>query len=355
MASKTTKEFIADAIKIHGNKYSYPRAIYINRTRKLIITCGAHGDFEQVAENHLSGNGCPACGNVLRKTTEQFIAEASIAHNNKYSYEKTKYINKLEKVTITCPIHGDFNQVARAHTKGSGCPQCGQTVRKTLAQFIEESRKVHGNRYSYDQTNYVDGNTKVSIRCPSHGRFQQNPGTHLSGSGCPGCSVSGFYEKKVGFLYIVKNTDTDICKLGISNSPDRRLEKHCLQGFNLMIALYKFNRGSQALRLEKEIKAKFELRYANKEDVEDGHTETFHASNLGKIAAYCSSYSLSNNGALIKTNQCTDIYLTRWSRPSQQSSYSAPRHISSIETLKQKDWSFIWWIIIPAILYWLSR
>jgi hypothetical protein len=55
-------------------------------------------------------------------TTEEFIAKANKVHNNKYTYENTVYVNALHPVTVTCPIHGDFViNAARAHTNS----KCG--------------------------------------------------------------------------------------------------------------------------------------------------------------------------------------------------------------------------------------
>ena len=44
---------IAKAKKIHGDKYDYSEAIYINRLTKIIIICKIHGEFEQQPHNHL--------------------------------------------------------------------------------------------------------------------------------------------------------------------------------------------------------------------------------------------------------------------------------------------------------------
>lgn len=41
-------------------------------------------------------------------TTEKFIAKAKKIHNEKYNYDNTIYINCDTKVVINCPIHGDF-------------------------------------------------------------------------------------------------------------------------------------------------------------------------------------------------------------------------------------------------------
>jgi hypothetical protein len=58
-------------------------------------------------------------------------------------------------------------------------------------RFIAEARAVHGNRYSYDNVVYVGFKQKVSITCPEHGEFQQLPGHHIHfANGCPSCAAT---------------------------------------------------------------------------------------------------------------------------------------------------------------------
>ena len=37
--------------------------------------------------------------------------------------------------------------------------------------FIEEARKIHGNRYDYSKVDYKNKSTKVCIICSEHGEF----------------------------------------------------------------------------------------------------------------------------------------------------------------------------------------
>jgi len=88
-----------------------------------------------------------------RKTTEQFIEESRKIHGDKYDYSKTNYIGALKNVTITCPIHGDFLQIPSNHLSGSGCKKCfHDSLKKKTEDFIKESKKVHGNKYDYSKT-----------------------------------------------------------------------------------------------------------------------------------------------------------------------------------------------------------
>ena len=61
--------------------------------------------------------------------------------------------------------------------------------RLTLAEFIERTKEVHGNKYNYSKTEYVNSQVKVCIICPDHGEFWQKPNDHLNGQGCPKCKI----------------------------------------------------------------------------------------------------------------------------------------------------------------------
>ena len=57
-------------------------------------------------------------------TTEEFIERARKIHGNKYNYSKIEYKGYYEKVCIICPEHGEFWQLAYNHLQGKGCGQC---------------------------------------------------------------------------------------------------------------------------------------------------------------------------------------------------------------------------------------
>ena len=140
-----------------------------------------------------------------RKTQEEvenqkikFINKSNEIFNFKYDYSKVKYVNKSTNVMIYCPIHKkDFKKTPTIHLKGKGCPKCGQK-NKTTEMFIEDARKVHGNKYDYSKTNYINKYTDVIIICSVHDDFIQTPDVHLSGSGCPKCK--GLYKTNEEFI-----------------------------------------------------------------------------------------------------------------------------------------------------------
>lgn len=58
----TMEEWIARAKDVHGNKYDYSQAVYVNSRTDIKIICPKHGLFEQKANSHLRGFGCKLCG-----------------------------------------------------------------------------------------------------------------------------------------------------------------------------------------------------------------------------------------------------------------------------------------------------
>lgn len=195
----TNEEFIQRLKAIFGDKYSYEKTQYINSHTKVIVTCPIHGDFEMRSSHLLDGHGCKKCaheknGLDRRLTTEEFINKANKIFRNKYDYSKTKYVTSCQKVIITCKEHGDFELMPSAHLGGRGCPICSQiTLSQKFAKgrdkFIEEARKVHGDKYDYSKVDYVNSQTPVTIICPHHGEFKQRPNDHVNGKGCGKCGA----------------------------------------------------------------------------------------------------------------------------------------------------------------------
>lgn len=139
--------FILKAKQVHGTTYSYEKVVYRGSKTPVEIGCSRHGSFFQRPADHLITGGCEACGHAskgkqLRKGREAFILEAQGKHGTTYDYRKVVYRRNREKVTITCPEHGDFEQTPLAHLKAwIPCPSCqiftsSQGEKEVLA-FIE--------------------------------------------------------------------------------------------------------------------------------------------------------------------------------------------------------------------------
>jgi len=199
MQDKTSK-FLEKAKKVHGILYDYSKVEYTNHQNKVIIICHSHGEFKQSPKSHLSGQGCPKCGQERANKAkagnlESFIIKANLIHQNKYDYSEVEYKLNHIKIKIFCKACDEyFYQTPNAHLDGKGCWKCGVKLRTksqslSVDSFIEKATIIHGNKYSYSKVDYVNAKTKVIIICIKHNQeFEQTPGHHLDGSGCPKCS-----------------------------------------------------------------------------------------------------------------------------------------------------------------------
>ena len=197
MRKKTINNFIEQARKVHGEKYDYSKSIYVGSLDKLCIICPNHGEFWQIADNHLHGAECPECRRMAkRSTTEQFINKCREIYGDFYNYSKVEYTGNKNKVRVICPKHGEFRVTPNNHLRGSRCPSCYGTPKKSKEQFITEARKVHGDKYDYSKVEYYGTSEKVLIICSDHGEFWQTPYSHLAGRQCPLCSNHFKYDQK---------------------------------------------------------------------------------------------------------------------------------------------------------------
>lgn len=197
---KTTEQFIIDAKKVHGDKYIYDKVVYERTDKKVDIICPIHGEFKQTPELHLSGNNCKGCGIIIntnnqRMTTDDFIRKAKEIHGDKYSYDKSVYTGYYIPLLIYCNRHHKyFEQKASNHLHGKGCLDCAAEKQrlvhlKPVKQFIDESIKIHGDKYDYSLVEYKTTDTPVQIICKIHGIFNQIPSCHIIGQGCVKCGI----------------------------------------------------------------------------------------------------------------------------------------------------------------------
>jgi hypothetical protein len=185
------QDFKKTANNVHNYKYDYSKFEYMNSFTKSTIVCPIHGNFEQDAASHARGYGCPKCGEKTL-TIDSFTEKSKEVHGDKYSYENFKYKNYITKGIIICPIHGEFKQTPASHLNGRGCQRCGIeknmiSLTMTFDEFIEKSKKIHGDKYDYSDFIYINSKTKGIISCPIHGNFVQRAQGHLRGSGCAKC------------------------------------------------------------------------------------------------------------------------------------------------------------------------
>ena len=122
---------------------------------------------------------------------------------------------------------------------------------KTTQEWIAQAKSVHGDKYDYSKTVYVNWKTKVCIICPEHGEFWQAPESHIRGCSCPRCSISSaglsiderkrnfieksnkIYNRKYDYSHVVyQGKRTKVCIICPEHgefwqTPERHLQNGC--------------------------------------------------------------------------------------------------------------------------------
>lgn len=148
MIKDRKQEAIDKANKIHNFKYDYSLIKeYLNNKAYYPVIChekdsegNEHGAFLTTFSRHINRyQGCPKCKSehlrqLFSLTKEEFVQRCKILFGNKYTFDKTEYVNMNSEVIITCPIHGDFEMILENLLKGHGCPKCSQSLGEALVE-----------------------------------------------------------------------------------------------------------------------------------------------------------------------------------------------------------------------------
>ena len=192
------EEFVERSNKTHeNNDLIYDESSFNGSHQKVRIICPKHGEFWQIAKDHMNGQGCPICGREKsglqrRSNTEKFISSFKELYGNKLDLSKFVYTKSNIKSTVICPIHGEFEATPNNLLRGRGCPTCGninKKIKQTISEqvFDERMEKIYGDSLTYNFSNYSNFGEKMEFVCSKHGSFEALPLNVLHGHGCPIC------------------------------------------------------------------------------------------------------------------------------------------------------------------------
>jgi hypothetical protein len=106
--------------------------------------------------------------NKYRLTLEEFIKKANKCHNNFYDYSKVNYKNAKEKVCIICPEHGEFWQLPNNHLFGNGCPECKKSkLEKKMKNFLIENKIRFSEQKTFEWLIYKE-NMRLDFYLPDY-------------------------------------------------------------------------------------------------------------------------------------------------------------------------------------------
>lgn len=188
----TESEFFKKSIEIWGDRFDYSKTKYNGALKNIIIIDKKTGiEYKQRANSHLNG-----IEPFKKMDVDDFIRLSTDKYGDIYDYSLVEYKGYHEKVKII--FNGEiFEQTPSGHLSGFRPERINKI---DTISFINASNLVHDNKYSYEKVYYTTTINKVIITCPLHGDFMQKPNSHLCGSGCPMCYESKGEKEVSKFL-----------------------------------------------------------------------------------------------------------------------------------------------------------
>jgi len=221
----TFEEVLQQFKETHGDNFDYSNSVYVDTHTPIEVRCKKHDYiFNPTPKNHKNGSKCYYCGREAqiekaKKNREQFIREMFDLYGDSYDVSNSNYVNTKTEIEILCKNHGVFYKKPSDLLDGNACKKCGKnanTKSSNKSVFIEEAKKVYGDKDDYTETNIISAKEKVKVRCTKHNYiFEKNIQSYLSGCGCPKCSAENYSEVRTitteDFISQAKEIHGDSC------------------------------------------------------------------------------------------------------------------------------------------------
>lgn len=222
---------------IISSELRFPSETSKKKKRYVTFKCIVCGVItEQVfVKSHYNGK-CKYCVQHTM-TTDEFIAIGKQHFGQMYDYTKVHFLGTKKKVTIICPIHGDFNQRAKEHIDGHGCRKCAQEKRKIdfilpKETWIERLKNYPLISFS-DEAQIKNYHGDVDLICQVHGKFTAKLGSIGSSQYlCKECAFLCHQQQSIrpelcglpATIYYVYLPNIGMYKLGVTCDLSKRLK-----------------------------------------------------------------------------------------------------------------------------------
>lgn len=173
------------------------------------LICKRHGRFHPTPDTLLNRkSGCLKCYNetvkptVKNKGLDKFIEESVSRFGDNFSYEKSKYINTMTKLTLICREHGEFEAVPNEHLSSvyGGCSDCYNNRPNIFKMENYEKIATEGaNLYVLKMEKECESFWKIGISKDVSNRIKQ-----LSRSGYDVKEGYYFFHRDSGLIYLIE-------------------------------------------------------------------------------------------------------------------------------------------------------
>jgi hypothetical protein len=139
---------------------------------------------------------------------EEFIKRAKEVHGDKFNYDNINFVNMSTHIEIICNKHGIIRTTPSIHLKHD-CERCSrERLSITGDEFINRAIEVHGDKYDYSETVHGTKKDKIKIICKEHGPFYILKSSFLNEKiGCKKCNTH--YNNTERFIEKAKKIHSD--------------------------------------------------------------------------------------------------------------------------------------------------
>lgn len=153
----THKEFVERLSKTHPNLEVLSE--YQGKDKKITVRCKIHDyTYDTTPHRLVQGMNCKYCyndrrGKTIKNDIELIKESIKRVHGDKYQYPylDSEYKTNKSKLTIICPIHGEFKQSYNKHiSRQQGCPYCDESHNERLiAQLLDNNDIEYIREHSF--------------------------------------------------------------------------------------------------------------------------------------------------------------------------------------------------------------
>jgi hypothetical protein len=216
-----------------------PTLVTFGSGKKLSWKCNLGHQWKAMVASRSLGIGCPICANMeilsgyndLATTHPQLSDQAD-------GWDPTQEIaGSHKKMHWKCQLGHTWE--AQIHSRSgseTGCPICSH---KKLHVGFNDLATTHPELAQeadgWDPTLLIAGSKeKMNWKCQLGHTWIARLNSRSQGSGCPSCAKTGFDPNQLGFLYLIDHFDLQMFQIGITNFPDKRLDKHGRSGWEII-------------------------------------------------------------------------------------------------------------------------
>jgi hypothetical protein len=135
-----------------------------------------------------------------------------------------------------CALGHIYKQTITVRMQGGGCLYCqNDLILKGFNDLKTLNPRVAMEADGWDPANITDASQKVMPwKCSEGHKWKTTVGNRKAGKNCPTCATSGFDPYSHGYLYFLVHQNWEMYQIGITNSPDDRLNRHRRIGWEVL-------------------------------------------------------------------------------------------------------------------------